>query len=82
MADAVKVPKRVLDIVDRCKRGETIHLALPQVSRNETNRRYWFEPSGRDAATKSTEDAIKLGLLIPAGDCLFGSDDSQTFRAA
>jgi hypothetical protein len=82
MSDAVKVPKRILKIVERCKGGETVHLALPQVSRNETNRRYWFEPSGKIAPITSTEQAIKLGLLVPAGDCLFGLDDSQTFRAA
>jgi hypothetical protein len=82
MADAVKkIPKRVQKIADACRGRQTLHLALPQVSRGETNRRFWFEPSGRAAATQSAEEAIGLGLLVPAGDCLFGNADSQTFRA-
>lgn len=78
-----KIPKRIQKIADTCRGGgQTLHLALPQVSRGETNRRYWFEPSGRPAPTQSAEEAISLGLLIPAGDCLFGIADSQTFRVA
>lgn len=77
-----KIPKRVLRVAAVCQKGETLHLALPQVSRGETNRRYWFEPSGKPAPTISAEQAINLGLLLPAGDCLFGTADSQTFRAA
>lgn len=82
MTEEVKVPKRILKIVDACKRGQTLHLALPRITNGETCRRYWFEPSGRAAPTKSTEQAIGLGLLKPAGDSLFSLADSQTFTAA
>lgn len=82
MADEAKVPKRILKIVDTCKSGQTLHLALPRLTNGETVRRYWFEPSGRTAPTRSTEQAISLGLLKPAGDCLFSLLDSQTFTAA
>lgn len=82
MPDAVKIPKRIQRIVDACRGGQTLHLAHPITSRGETNRRYWFEPSGRAVATLSAEEAIGRGLLSPAGDSLFGGSDSQTFRAA
>ncbi len=82
MTDEVKVPKRVLRVVDACKRGQTVHLALPRITNGETNRRYWFEPSGRPAPVRSTEQAIHLGLLKPAGDTLFAALDSQTFTAS
>lgn len=82
MTEEVKVPKRIAKIVDRCRKGETLHLALPQITRGETNKRYWFEPSGKPAPVVSTEQAIAMGLLIPAGDSLFGGIDSQSFSAS
>lgn len=81
MKKAPKIPQRVLKIAERCSRGETLHFAHPVTSRGETNDRYWFEPSGRQAATLSAREAIAIGLVVPAGDSLFGGADSQTYRA-
>lgn len=39
---------------------------------------YHLEPSQKRVATKSAEEAIRLGLVSPNRDALF--DDSQTWR--
>lgn len=78
-----RIPKRIQRIADYCRLGgQTLHLANPVLSRGETKRRYWFEPSGRPAPTNSAEEAIGRGLMVPCGDSLFGGADSQSFRAA
>lgn len=43
---------------------------------------YFFEPGGRTCSRIMAEKAIGLGLLQPAGDALFGAEDSQTWVSA
>ena len=73
-----KIPQRVKRIVRRCLFGETLCKAMAPAG-GET--RFWFEPSQKQVAAKSCEEAISRGLLIPSGDGLFAGMD-QTFRAA
>jgi hypothetical protein len=74
-----EVPFRVQRVVSKCKLGEKLCVGLRH-SEAGLERSYWFEPSGKNAPPKSSEQAISMGLLIPNGDGLFG--DSQTYRAA
>lgn len=79
MSKEPKVPVRVQRVVDACRGGQTLCLTIRHSDVGD-ERVYWLEPSGRPAGTKSAEQAIELGLLLPAGDGLF--DLSQTWRAA
>lgn len=74
-----RLPVRIQTIVGACRGGQTLCLTIRH-SEVGDERTYWLEPSGRSAGTKSAEQAIELGLLVPAGDGLFGM--SQTWRAA
>lgn len=73
----IKVPKRVLIFVERLRKGECL---AQENTPKGGKRQFWWEPSGKLAAQRSVEKAISLGLIVPAGDGLFG--DSQTYRAA
>lgn len=75
-----RLPVRIQTIVGACKGGQTLCLAIRQSDVGD-ERVYWFEPSGRPAGTKSADQAIEMGLLVPTGDGLFAGD-SQTYRAA
>lgn len=74
-----RLPVRIQTIVGACRGGQTLCLTIRH-SEVGDERVYWLEPSGRSAGTKSAEEAIALGLLIPTGDGLFGH--SQTWRVA
>lgn len=74
-----RLPIRIQTLVGACRGGQTLCCTLRH-SEVGDERIYWLEPSGRPAGTKSAEQAIELGLLVPAGDGLFGM--SQTWRAA
>jgi hypothetical protein len=74
-----KIPRRVERVVAKCRLGERLCIVLKQ-SEAGAERYYWFEPSGKNAPPKSSQQAIELRLLIPQGDGLF--DDSQTYRVA
>lgn len=81
MSAILKIPTRVRRIVEACREGQTLCLTIHR-SDVGAERRYWLEPSGRPAPSKSAEKAIKLGLLTPTGDGLFPGVDSQTYKAA
>lgn len=70
---------RIQTLVGACKGGQRLCLTLRHSEVGE-DRLYWLEPSGRSAGTKSAEQAIEMGLLVPSGDGLFGQ--SQTWVAA
>lgn len=74
-----RLPVRIQTIVGACRAGQTLCLTIRHSEVGDEHV-YWLEPSGRSAGTKSAEEAIALGLLVPAGDGLFGH--SQTYRAA
>lgn len=74
-----RVPVRIQLIVGACKAGQTVCMSLRHSEIGE-EKVYWLEPSGKSAGSKSVEQAVEMGLLIPSGDGLFGL--SQTFRAA
>lgn len=74
-----RLPIRIQTLVGACGGGQTLCCTLRH-SEVGDERVYWLEPSGRSAGTRSAERAIELGLLVPAGDGLFGV--SQTWRAA
>jgi hypothetical protein len=74
-----RLPARVQEVVGACRGGQTLCLYIRHSDVGD-ERSYWLEPSGRPAGSKSAEEAIAAGLLIPNGDALFG--DSQTYRAA
>ena len=76
-----RLPVRIQKIVGACKAGQTLCLHIKHSDVGD-ERAFWLEPSGRAAGTKSAQEAIALGLLIPMGDALFSDDDSQTYRAA
>lgn len=77
--DTPKIPKRVRIVLAKLSLGEVLCTGLKRSDVGD-ERYYWFEPSGKTAPPKSSEQAIAQGLLIPAGDGLFG--DSQTYRLA
>lgn len=76
-----RLPIRIQNIVGACRGGQTLCLSIRHSDVGD-ERVYWLEPSGRPAGTKSAEEAIALGLLMPSGDSLFAETDSQTYRAA
>lgn len=77
-----KLPKRVLRIVEKCKAGELLCKQMRFKSSGETEIVFTFHPSGKVAGPASSLEAINSGLLAPQGDGLFGSETSQTWRAA
>lgn len=82
MTEDVKLPKRVLKIVETCKSGQTLHHCNVVMKTGNAEPTYWFEPSGKQAGPKSARQAIELGLLEPLRDGLFDALDSQSFRAS
>jgi hypothetical protein len=75
----VEIPQRIKRIVETCKLGQKVCLTIRHSDVGD-ERLYWFEPSGRPAGTKSVEQAIEKGLLVPCHDGLF--DLSQIWVAA
>jgi len=76
MAKEPKIPLRIQRIVRHLEGGQTLCMTMPP---DGGERRYFLEPSQRNVARKSAEEAISLGLLEPHNDGLFGS--SQTWGA-
>lgn len=76
-----KLPKRVLAVIERCRRGEALMKSFRNKTTGETEVVFSFHPSTRRAGTKSAEEAIASGLLQPARDGLFDDGSSQTWRA-
>jgi hypothetical protein len=74
-----RLPVHIQKIVGAVKGGQTLCVYIRHSDVGD-ERSYWLEPSGRPARSKSAEEAIAEGLLVPNGDALFG--DSQTYRAA
>jgi len=76
------VPSRVQRVVDRCKTGERLCKSFFLKNTGTVEVEFHFEPSGKRCGPKSAEQAIKMGLLSPLGDGLFGNETSQQFGAA
>lgn len=76
-----KIPERVLRVVRAVSGGQKLCKSLRMKESGETEVSFHFEPSGRAAPPKSSQRAIELGLLQPAGDALFEEEMSQTFLA-
>lgn len=74
--------KRAERIADQCRTGKALCRYNRQTETGSTEIVYFLEPGGRRVEAKSAQNAIKHGLLIPAGDGLFGAESSQTWRAA
>lgn len=70
-----KVPARIQRVLSRLQSGQTL---CKGNAPNGGEVRFWFEPSQTDAPLQSCFDAIRRGLIVPAGDGLFGN--SQTYR--
>lgn len=81
MPEAVKVPKRIEDIVKACREGQTLHHCNVVLKAGVSEPTYWLEPSGRPVGPKSARAAIEMGLLGPLRDGLFDALDSQSFKA-
>lgn len=77
MGEEVKVPRRVLKVVERLRAGEKLVVEVPT---RGGRRLFFWEPSGRIAGQRSIEQAIALRLIVPVGDGLFG--DTQTWAPA
>lgn len=80
--NGVKLPKRVWSVIDRVRDGGKLCKFLHPVNGLEDDTQFFIEPQGRRVAAKSAQEAIKSGLLRPAGDGLFGEDTSQTWIPA
>lgn len=78
----VKIPRRVSAIVSKLASGQTLHYDFNVKKTGRDNDRFWLEPSQKNVAPKSVRKAIELGLIVPAGDCLFSDTPSQTYRLA
>ena len=76
----VEVPKRILSVVERAKKTGHVVKTLP-IGFTGENLIHWNYADGSDAPDLSVRQAIELGLLLPSGDGLFGTEMSQTFRA-
>jgi hypothetical protein len=68
MEQSLKLPKRVVRIIDRCRSGETLCAYHHRKPDGGGETRYHFEPSGKVATPASAAEAIASGLLQPAGD--------------
>lgn len=75
------IPERVLRVVRTVSGGQKLCKSLRIKETGETEVSFHFEPCGRAAPPKSSQNAIELGLVQPAGDSLFGEEMSQTFTA-
>lgn len=74
-----KLPSRVQLVVDRVRKGERLQRTFCTKANGEKETLFSFQPSGRPAPPKSSQDAIDSGLLRALGDGLFGDDTSQTY---
>lgn len=81
MTKPKKLPKRVLAVIDRARRGDILCRARRARANGDTETVYFWEPGGKDAPPKSAEAAIKTEFLIDNGDGLFPGT-SQSWRAA
>lgn len=77
----VEIPKRILSVVERCRLIGCLTKTLPLAYAGETQI-HWTFADGSEAPDLNVRQAIERGLIIPAGDGLFGSEMSQTYRAA
>lgn len=77
------LPARVRRVINTVRRGQrlTKSLRLKETGDLATQITFAFEPSGRRAGLKSSQEAIASGFLLPMGDGLLGDDSSQTWRA-
>lgn len=80
--NGVKLPKRVWSVIDRVREGGKLCKFFRPIADSEDDTQFFIEPQGRRVAPKSAQEAIKSGLLQPAGDGLFGAETSQTWIAA
>lgn len=78
--DFGKLPKRVQAIIDTVRHGQTLCCHKHLNREGQTERLWFFEPSGKPATPKSAEAAIATSFLRPCGDGLF-PNQSQTWRA-
>jgi hypothetical protein len=77
-----KTPKRILRILGKMSRGESLVRMYRQRETGETVAVYALHPSGACVGPKLAAEVIATGKIIPNGDGLFGSETSQTWRAA
>jgi hypothetical protein len=82
MTEYDKLPKRVRDVIDRCRSGQILQKAFRFKEAGETEVTFTYQPSSKRAPPKSSEAAIASGLLRPNNDGLFDDGTSQTWRAA
>jgi hypothetical protein len=80
--DYTRLPARVRAVIDRCRQGETLCKSLRRKETGETEINFYFEPSGRKAGPRSSQDATKTPFLVPNNDGLLDAGSSQTWRAA
>jgi hypothetical protein len=76
-----ELPRRVQRVIKACRGGARLTKSLRLKEAGETEVTFVFEPSGRRAPVKSSQEAIASGFLVPMGDGLFDPSLSQTWRA-
>lgn len=79
---APKIWKRAERIAEQCKSGKTLCRYNRQTETGGTEVVFFLEPGGKQVGRRSAENAINNGLVIAAGDGLFGLETSQTWSAA
>lgn len=73
--------RRAERIAEQCKAGKTLCRFNRQTETGQTEVVFFLEPGDRQVGTRSAENAIRHGLLIPQADGLFGPDSSQAWIA-
>jgi len=78
------LPKRVVTVLERLRRGETLCRSFRPRAVGEAGdvTLFWLEPSGRQCGPASALTLVKSGMLAPKDPGLFGSQDAQSWRYA
>lgn len=80
--DDVKLPKRVISVIEKVRAGQTLVKTYRHKESGDTEVVFSLHPSGKMVGPASAEQATTCGLLAPNNDGLFGAESSQTWRAA
>lgn len=81
MVAKVRTSPNVKALVKACQSGQRLCKFMHGKHYEEQSAYYVLEPSGRPVHARTASGAIRAGLLMPAGDGLFGLEDSQTWVA-